>query len=388
MGKLTAKKVQSLKTNGMYNDGGGLYLRVTPPNGKSWVLKTRVRGKVREIGLGGTDLTSLAEAREEALRLRKIARSGGDPLAERQQQKQIPTFVEAARTVHDIRKASWKNGKHSDNWLSTLENHAAPILGHLPIDQIDTADILRVLTPIWHTKKETARRVRQRMATVFDWAKTSGFYSRENPVTALGTALGSQAMKVENFAALPWRELPKFLAELAQREGTAALALQFLIFTAGRSGEVRGATWEEMDTEARTWTIPAERMKGGREHRVPLSNQAVAVLENVRGLHQDFVFPSPQRKKLGENAFRALLIRMERTDITAHGFRSTFRQWCQERQRVDHDIAEACLAHRVGNRVSQAYARSDLYDERVSVMASWERYVTERPTENIVVLRS
>jgi integrase len=388
MGKLTAKKVQSLRTIGMYNDGGGLYLRITPPNGKSWVLKTRVRGKVREIGLGGADVVSLAEARDEALRLRKIARSGGDPLAERQQQKKIPTFTEAARTVHDIRKASWKNGKHSDNWLSTLENHAAPILGHLAIDQIDTPDVLRVLMPIWHTKKETARRVRQRMATVFDWAKTSGFYSRENPVTALGSALGSQAMKVENFAALSWRELPDFFAQLAQREGTAALALQFLILTAGRSGEVRGATWSEIDKEARTWTIPAERMKGGREHRVPLSAAAVAVLETVRCLHEEFVFPSPQRKQLGENAFRALLIRMERTDITAHGFRSTFRQWCQERQRVYHDIAEACLAHRVGNRVSQAYARSDLYDERVSVMASWERYATERPTENIVVLRS
>jgi integrase len=384
MGKLTAKKVQSLKTIGMYNDGGGLYLRVTPPNGKSWVLKTRVRGKVREIGLGGADVTSLAEAREEALRLRKIARSGGDPLAERQHQKQIPTFIEAARTVHDIRKASWKNGKHSDNWLSTLENHAAPTLGHLPIDQIDTTDILRVLTPIWHTKKETARRVRQRMATIFDWAKTSGFYSRENPVSALGSALGSQAMKVENFAALPWRELPEFFAQLAQREGTAALALQFLILTAGRSGEIRGATWAEMDTEARTWTIPAERMKGGREHRVPLSDQAIAVLENVLGLHQELVFPSPQRKQLSENSFRMLLQRMDRSDITAHGFRSTFRQWCQESRRVDHDIAEACLAHRVGNKVSQAYARSDLFDGRVSVMDAWGSYSSRFGAEEVV----
>jgi len=340
------------------------------------VLKTRVRGKVRELGLGGADLVSLAEAREEATRLRKIARSGGDPFAERRHQKETPTFMEAAQRVHELRKAGWKNGKHSDNWLATLANHAGPLIGDIPIDRITTADVLRVLTPIWHTKKETARRIKQRMTVVFDWAKTSGFYTLENPVFSVSAALGSQALKVENFAALAWEKIPNFLADLAQREGATAFALQFLILTAGRSGEVRGATWSEIDIETRLWTIPAGRMKGAREHRVPLSDEALLVLDKMRGLHPEIVFPSPQRKPLGENAFRALLHRMQRLDITAHGFRSTFRQWCQESERVDHDVAEACLAHRIGNKVSQAYARSDLLEERVSVMAIWGRYAS------------
>lgn len=368
----------------MHNDGHGLYLQITPPDGRSWILRTKVHGKTKHIGLGSAHLVSLAEAREESQRLRKIARSGGDPLAERKQE--TVSFAEAAQRTFEAKRAGWKNGKHSDNWIATLRNHAFPLIGKRPVASVTSGEVLAVLAPIWHEKQETARRVRQRISSVIQWAKAAGFYHGENPVLSVTEeALGVQTDRVKHFESMPWTDIPTFVEALEQRSAIAARALAFGVLCASRSGEVRGARWAEIDLENRVWTIPPERMKGRKgkevEHRVPLSEQAVAVLDSVQGIGSEFVFPAAQRSKdgsereLSDNAFRALLGRMKIDGVTAHGFRSSFRVWAQERHRADHDVIEKCLAHAVGSVVARAYARSDLLEQRRPVMEAWGRYV-------------
>ncbi|MBU2942939.1 site-specific integrase [Shimia thalassica] len=384
MGKLTARQVKTIRCAGMHNDGHGLYLQITPPDGRSWILRTRIHGKPRYIGLGSAHLVTLAEAREEAQRLRKIARSGGDPLVERS--KATITFAEAAQKTFEAKREGWKNGKHTDNWIATLHNHVFPTIGDRPIETLRSADVLTVLAPIWHSKAETARRVRQRIASVFQWAKAAGFYSHENPtISVTEEALGAQTDRVKHFESMPWSELPGFMQELGQRTAITSKALAFGILCASRSGEVRGARWAEIDLEARIWTIPPERMKGRKgkevEHRVPLSDAAISMLKTVEGGGSAVVFPVTQRAKdgsereLSDNAFRALLKRMGKEGVTAHGFRSSFRVWAQESHRAEHDVVEKCLAHAVGNKVSQSYARSDLLEQRRPVMEAWARFI-------------
>lgn len=378
MPKLNARKVETVKEPGMYGDGEGLYLRVGPTGAKSWILRTVVHGHRKELGLGASSLVPLAEAREKARQYRKIAREGGDPDTLRK--RESLTFEEAAKKVHTQLLPTWRNKKHADTWLATIETYANPFFGKRPIATVTTADVLKALTPIWTDRNETANRLKQRIAAVFDWAKGAGHYPHENPVNGLKKALPLVKSADNHMAALPWQDVPGFMADLAKREGVSARTLEFIILTAVRSGEARGARWAEIDLDAKTWTIPGDRMKRGQSHRVPLSEEALAVLEKAKGLDADLVFPSAVRAKDGsakpqsDMVFKALYTRMKRDGFTTHGFRSAFRDWCSESAHVEREIAEAALAHATGNAVERAYARSDLFDRRAKLMASWGQY--------------
>jgi integrase len=333
---LSAVKVRNASRAGRYTDGNGLYLVVDPSGAKRWLLRTIVRGRRRDIGLGSATLVGLAEARESAAIMRKIARSGGDPLAEkRRAQRVTPTFEEAARSVHNEHTAAWKNPKHKAQWINTLRDYVFPHIGERRVDQLGTPDVLRVLSPIWLTKPETARRVKQRIGTVFDWAKAAGFCTTENPVRGVSKGLPRQSDRREHHKALPYAELPTFISDLRQASVSeiVQLAFEFLILTAARTNEVLGARWEEIYIKSALWTVPAERMKSGREHQVPLSRRALEIVKRARAMAPDgeHIFPSPSGEKpLSNMVFLMALRRMER-QITAHGFRSAFRDWAAER---------------------------------------------------------
>ncbi len=388
MPNLTARKVEAIKEPGMYGDGEGLYLRVGPTLAKSWILRTVVHGKRRELGLGSASLVSLAEARESARKLRKVARQGGDPDALRK--RETLTFREAAMRVHANLLPTWRSERHGEIWLAALNLYVFPTLGDRPIQTIDSGDVLRVLSPIWATKHDTARRVKQRIATVFDWAKGAGHFPGENPVNGLKKALPAVKHRQEHMASLPWRDLPSFMADLREREGISARALEFAILTAGRSGEIRGARWSEINGDV--WEIPAERMKTHRTHRVPLTREALDVLEAVRGLDGDLIFPSIFRtggaRPMSDTVFAALMKRMKREDVTTHGFRSTFRDWCSESAHADREVAEAALAHSLGDKVERAYARSDLFERRRDLMEAWAKYATGKSGNVVELVRA
>lgn len=380
MPKLNARKVETLREPGFYGDGEGLYLKVGAGGSKSWILRTVVHGRRRDLGLGSARLVPLADARIKARELRRIARDGGDPDTIRK--RESLTFEDAARRVHAQLLPTWRNKKHAETWLATVENYANPRFGKRPLHTIGTADILSVLSPIWIEKHETAKRLKQRLSTIFDWAKGAGHYPHENPVNGIKKALPAVKRRPEHMAAMDWRDVPAFIEELSARDGVSARTLEFLILTATRSGEARGARWSEIDLEAREWAIPGDRMKRGVPHRVPLSDAALAVLERVRGLDPEIVFPSAQRGPQGAvrpqsvMVFKSLLKRMGREGFTIHGFRSTFRDWCSESARADREVAEAALSHATGNEVERAYARSDLFARRLSLVEVWGRYVT------------
>ena len=380
MPKLTAKKVENLKEPGFYGDGEGLYLKVGKGGAKSWILRTVVHGRRRDLGLGSASLTPLADARTKSREFRRIAREGGDPDVIRKQES--ISFAEAAKRVHAQLLPTWRNKKHAETWLATVEIYANPKFGKRPLHTIGTADVLSVLSPIWTGKHETAKRLKQRLATIFDWAKGAGHYPHENPVNGIKKALPAVKQRAEHMAAMDWRDLPGFMDDLETRDGVSARTLEFLILTATRSGEARCARWSEIDLDAREWTIPGERMKRGVPHRVPLSDAAVAVLERVRGLDPDLVFPSVQRGPDGGSqpqsvmVFKSLLKRMGRTGFAIHGFRSTFRDWCSESAHADREVAEAALSHATGTEVERAYARSDLFERRRALMSGWARFAT------------
>lgn len=378
MSKLTVRSVAAKNEPGMYGDGGGLYLRVGPTGSKSWILRTMVHKKRRELGLGSVNLVSLAEARETAQTYRKVARAGGDP--ETLRKRESLTFSEAAKRVHAQLLPTWRNKKHSDTWLASVQKNTQAFADN-PLHTVTNADIMRALEPIWTETPETARRLRQRLSTIFDWAKGKGLYPHENPVNGLSKALVNNKRKPKHMPAMDCRELPDFMWALAQREGISARCLEFIILTAARSGEARGARWAEIDMDLATWTIPGERMKQGVEHRVPLSKEALAVLDQVQGFDPEFVFPSVQRDKNGRAkeqsnmVFKALLNRMDESGFTVHGFRSTFRVWASDFARADREVAEAALSHATGNAVERADARSDLFERRRELMDRWGQYV-------------
>ena len=393
MGKLKAKTVSAISEPGKHYDGEGLYLHVGANGGKSWILRTVVHGKRREIGLGGASTVSLAEARELARTYRKVARDGGDPIAARD--RKPLTFEEAAREVHKEQCKTFRNPKHAALWLSSLEAYAFPKIGARPIETVKRPDVVDVLSPIWTTKHDTARRVKQRIATVFNWAIGKGHYTHPQPVDdGLLKALPKVSAAAEHMAALPWPKVPAFMADLAEREAITAACLSFLILTAARSGEARGARWSEIDLEAGTWTIPKERMKAKAEHRVPLAPAAVDILKRLQGLDPVLVFPAPQRgprgagKELSVNAFRPLLDRMDWKGFTVHGFRSAFRDWCSESAKADREVAEAALAHTVGNAVERAYSRSDLFERRRALMEAWARFATGETGKIVELVRA
>jgi integrase len=321
---LNVLAIRAIEKPGRYADGNGLYLKVDPSGAKRWELRTVVRGKRCDIGLGGLRAVTLAEAREQARKYRAMARNDEDPLAEkRRTRKVVPTFRVAAETVHKEHAKAWKNAKHGDQWISTLKAYAYPAFGDRRVDQIDTPEILKALSPIWLTRQETARRVRQRIGTVLDWAKAAGFRAGSNPVEEISKALPRQSDRKEHHAALPYAEVPAFVQNLQGDDaGTIAnLAFEFLILTAARTGEVLEAKWSEIDFEQAAWTIPAGRMKAGREHRVPLAPRSVELLKQAKLLAagSDFVFPGRSGKKPMSNMVLLMTMRRLKSDATVHG---------------------------------------------------------------------
>ena len=322
---LSAVRVRSIAEPGRYADGNGLYLVVDRSGAKRWLLRTVVRGKRCDIGLGGLKLVTLSEAREKAATYRKLARDGGDPLAARRRERVvIPTFAEAARSVHAAHAASWKNKKHAAQWINTLVEYVFPALGDRRVDHIDTPDVLRVLSPIWLAKPETARRVRQRVRTVMDWAKAAGYRTGENPVDGVAKGLPRQPDRANHHAALPYAQVPQFVRRLRESDAgePARLAFEFLVLSAARTNEVLQATWREVDWRIALWTVPPERMKSAREHRVPLAPRCLEILARAKEIasDSDFIFPGRSvNKPLSDMVFLMMLRRMQ-LDVTAHGF--------------------------------------------------------------------
>ncbi len=390
MGKLTVKGIAALSEPGMYPDGADcLYFRIGPTGAKSWIARPTINGKRKEMGLGPLSVVGLAEARKLAQVARAKANGGIDPVEERAgvrkaardlESRERMTFQAVAELVHAVQKPTWTSEKHSRIWAQSLRDHVFPHFGATPIHQVGQPEVLKALTILQTAQPQTARKVRQRLATIFDWAKAAGHYPAENPLSGITTALPKVLPQVRHMPALPWRDLPALMAKFAQREGTSARCLQWIILTAARSNEGRGARWAEI--EGNVWTIPAERTKTRKAHRVPLTPEALAILDRVRGLDKDLIFPSSHRgkdgaaKPMSDMVFGALFGRMKIEGITTHGFRSTFRDWASESAHAPREVAEACLAHVVGDATERAYARSDQFDRRTALMARWADYAT------------
>ena len=363
---------------GRHADGNGLYLYVQPSGTRSWIQRLVIRGRRSELGLGSVALVSLAEARERALANRKLAREGGDPLMEKRRAHGIPTFAEAAVTVVEQKQGGWRSPKHARVWLSSLDRYAFPRIGKMPVSQVNSVDVLTILTPIWHVKMETARLVRQRMRAVLEWAIAMEFRT-DNPCDRVVPVLGPQNEIVEHMRALPHREVGAAIQTV--RASSAAeivkLAFEFLVLTAARYGEVRGAVWDEMDTENHVWTIPALRMKMKRDHRVPLCDRAMEIIEAVRRLsdgRSHLVFPNERGKQLDNKRLRRV-VRKHRIAAVPHGFRSSFRDWAAEETDHPREVIEAALAHVVQNKVEAAYRRTDLFERRRILMDDWAAYL-------------
>jgi integrase len=389
---LTVVGIKALKKPGRYADGNGLYLKVSRSGAKRWELRTVVKGKRCDIGLGGLKVVSLAEAREEARKYRAIARNDGDPLAEKRRARRVvPTFRQAAEIVHKAHAKAWKNAKHGDQWINTLTNYAFPAFGDRRVDQIDTPEILKALSPIWLTKQETARRVRQRIGTVLDWAKAAGHRAGDNPVDEISKALPRQSELKSHHAALPYVEVPAFIQQLhGEGEPTIVdLAFEFLVLTAARTNEVLEAKWSEIDLEQAAWMVPASRMKAGREHRVPLAPRCIELLSLAKVLSagSEFIFPGKSNEKPMSNMVLLMTMRRMKSAYTVHGFRSAFRDWASERTNFAREICEAALAHIVKDKTEAAYRRGDLFERRRELMATWAAFVVARGAEVITLRR-
>ena len=379
---LSTAFVRNIAKAGRFCDGDGLYLEVQPTGTRSWIQRLSIRGKRRELGLGGFPLVSLKEARAQAFANRRLARAGGDPLAEKRRIKRMPSFADAAERVWNQMRPGWRDQRHARDWLSSLSRFAFPHIGHLPVGEVTGADVIETLQPIWHTRQSTARRVRQRIGTVMEWAVAMEFRS-DNPCDRIGPVLGPQQDLVRHMEALPHGEVAASIATV-QASGAWAgtkLAFEFLVLTAARSGEVRGARWDEIDTEAHVWTIPPTRMKMKREHRVPLCRRALDILDAARTLgggSNPLVFPSIGGKVLHDMALSGLLKRLK-VEAVPHGFRSSFRDWAAEETEHRREVVEAALAHVVQNKVEAAYARSDLFERRRRLMDEWAAYLNREP---------
>lgn len=405
--RLTALKVGRDLPPGMYADGAGLYLQVTGEGAKSWIYRFSLHGKPREMGLGSLKTLGLADARAEAKRCRRLRQQGIDPIAARKAERaqaalddaKAITFKEAAERYIATHRAGWKGAKHAGLWENTLKTYAYPVIGKISVQAVDTDLVLKVLEPIWTKKPETASRVRGRIEVILDWAKSRGLRQGENPARWRGhlqfqLPARSKVRRVEHHAALPYADLPGFMAELRKQEGIGARALEFTILTAARTGETIGATRDEANGSEKLWTVPATRMKGDKEHRVPLSSRALAILKAVtapeNGEHA-FIFPGGKSgKPLSNMAMAAVLKRMGCQDVTVHGFRSTFRDWAAERTNYPNEVVEMALAHAVSNKVEAAYRRGDLFEKRRRLMADWATYCDTPKSEtrgNVVPMR-
>ena len=376
--RLSAAFVQTAEP-GFYCDGHGLNLRVDPSGARQWVQRLVIRGRPRMLGLGGYPLVSLAEARNVAFANRQRARAGGDPLAEQRQVQHVPTVEEAAAVVLEQQRPGWRNAKHARDWPRSLRAYVFPRIGALPVSAVTTADVLAILTPIWHDKPQTARRVRQRIGAVMKWAVVMG-YRPDNPAgDALGQALGRQQAVVQHMQALPHGAVADALATVraSSARPVVKLIFEFVVLTAARSGEVRLATWDEMDLDAGVWTIPATRMKAKREHRVPLSGRALAILHDVQRLSDGtgLVFRSRRGTPLSDMTLSKLIKELGIAAVP-HGFRSSFRDWAAEQTNTPREVVEAALAHTVRNPTEAAYARSDLFERRRRLMDEWAAYLS------------
>lgn len=404
--RLSALAVRKLEAPGRYPDGGGLYLQVTPSGGKSWIFRYRHQGRERQMGLGPLQFVSLSQARELARRARGQRYLGQDPLGDPSRKRRGAgvaqpkgvTFSEAMVTYVETNKVAWRNDKHVEQWRNTLETYAKPHFGSKPLAQIETADVLAALRPIWLTKVETASRLRGRIEAVLNWGAVQGFRTGDNPARWKGhlemvLPAKSKVAKVKHHPALSYQALPQFMAEMAMQSGVGVLALQFAILTAARTGEVIGADWSEIDLENKVWTIPAKRMKAGRAHRVPLSPPALEILKRQRQAWLEIEArryrktlkdgeAAPQGpvfwgqlagKALSPVSLLAVLRRMGRAHLTSHGFRSTFRDWAAEETTFPGEVVEMALAHTIVNKVEAAYRRGDLFEKRRVLMADWSR---------------
>ena len=380
--KLSATRVKALRDPGRYSDGDGVHLFIGKNGRKSWVQRITVDNRRRDIGLGGYPTVSLAQARKRASDNREAIGSGRDPVADKRRSA-MPTFSEAAYTVHEANKPRWRNGSHTSAWIQTLERHAFPKIGSKGIDKIARTDVLDVLTPIWSTRPETARRVRQRMRTIFRWAMANELIETNLAGEAIDGALPSMPKVKAHLRALPYQEVGSALktVDASQTSLAAKRCLRFLVLTAARSGEARGATWDEIDLDSATWAIPTSRMKAGVEHRVPLSDQALDVLTLAQQLEDGsgLCFPSPLRpgRILSDMTMTNILRKSGLADrATVHGFRTSFKTWTMEQTDTPWAVGEAALAHQLGGSVEQAYARSDLFVRRQTLMQQWADYLT------------
>jgi integrase len=405
--RLSALQVTKLTKKGLYGDGGGLTLQITATGAKSWLFRYMVAGKPFGMGLGPTHTVSLAEARQKALEARKLLIDGINPLAAKKQTQiaaaladaKMMSFDQCAEAYILAHKAAWKNAKHCDQWTNTLNTYASPVFGNLPVGEIDTGLVVRCLSPIWDTKAETASRLRGRIESVLGWATTSGYRTGENPARWKGhlenlLANTSRIGRIKHHPSLPWQQVGAFMSAIRAREGMAARAIECAILTGGRSGEVRGAKWSEFDLQNKTWTIPAERMKPGCEHQVPLSDAVLALLDSLP-MDSDFVFAGTKGQALTDMALTSVIRRMNGTDkpiwidtagrvITVHGFRSTFRMWAADTTNYPREVAEHALSHQLPDAVERAYQRGSQFAKRTALMTEWAVYCSKVPPDAVV----
>jgi len=383
----------------MYADGGSLYLRVAEGGSKQWIFRYVTNGRLRDMGLGPVHTLTLAEARERATEARKLRLDGIDPIAHKRERKAAlaaadakqMTFRQCAEGFMRDNSAGWTNPKHRMQWETTLAKHVYPTLGSLPVSAIDTPLVLKVLKPLWERTPETASRVRGRIENILGWATVHHYRSGDNPARWNGLLehalpARSKVARVEHHAALPYVEIPAFMSKVRQNTSTGARALEFIVLTAARLGEAINATWDEVDLAVRVWTIPAERMKAAREHRVPLSDAAIRLLRQMSAIrHSDYVFPGARAgRPVGENTPVRLAKEAAGADITVHGLRSSFRDWAAERTSFPREVAEMALAHTIPNAVEAAYRRGDLFDKRRRLMDAWAEFCTRQSSAKIV----
>jgi integrase len=403
---MTARAAETMKRPGFHAAGGvaGLYLAITGEGGRSWVFRYSYGGRRRDMGLGPFGVVWLAEARELAMAARRQIFAGIDPLEERRGARdkarlaaiRAMTFAQCADAYISAHESGW-DARTGQQWRATLRDYVNPVFGDLPVPAIDTALVMRAIEPIWNDKPETANRTRGRVENILDWAAVRGYRQRgDNPARWRGhidhlLPSRSKVRRVEHHAALPYPEIASYVTKLRDRPGIAARALEFLILTAARSGEVIGARWDEFDLAERVWTIPANRMKAGREHRVPLSDATMAILSVMLETRQgDYVFTGAHGGMMGQMALRRVASgrRAGGGDLTAHGFRSSFRDWAAERTAFPAEVAEMALAHAVGDKVEAAYRRGDLFEKRRQIMDAWARFCDTPPQDVVVPLRA